>query len=291
MFSRFFHRRRAFTLFELLVVIAIIAILIGMLLPAVQKVREAANRSDCQNNLKQLGIATHNYASANKDTLPPMLDRSPNGVPAYWITYYFSLYPYIEQDNLYRRVPYTDAWGNSNHNAVVKSLLCKSDFTHSAGIMPETGWFCTSYVPVHNLVASQNNYDPNKGVWITQGQYTIGNLPDGTSQQVAYVERFARFYPTYGWGALTVHPCSWSYWGWTQWTTGYGVWGLYTPQTTARTSGPGVLAHPYYPNTAHATEQVCMLDGSIKSVAASVNATVWSYACQPADGNPLPGNW
>src|SRR3954462_4453376 len=95
--------RRGFTLIELLVVIAIIAILIGLLLPAVQKVREAAARMTCSNNLKQMGTAVHNYASANQDRLIPGMTDGTSGNPAYACApFHFSMLPYIEQDNMFR---------------------------------------------------------------------------------------------------------------------------------------------------------------------------------------------
>src|SRR5437588_2888448 len=106
-------QRRGFTLIELLVVIAIIGVLIGLLLPAVQKVREAANRMKCTNNLKQLGIAAHNY-HGTYDMFPPGAVKYRNYNPAGTnnlqeydrYTWGVLLLPYVEMDNLYRQWPF-----------------------------------------------------------------------------------------------------------------------------------------------------------------------------------------
>ena len=120
-------KRRGFTLVELLVVIAIIATLIGLLLPAVQSAREAANRSSCSNKMRQLALGLHNFASARRDTFPAANDRA-RGVPGYsWITH---LLPMAEETALYERIKVT----GSNFSQVIltsgsvqlAALICPS---------------------------------------------------------------------------------------------------------------------------------------------------------------------
>jgi prepilin-type N-terminal cleavage/methylation domain-containing protein len=184
------RRRIAFTLIELLVVIAIIAILIGLLLPAVQKVREAAARMKCQNNLKQLALALHNYHDVNKQ-FPYGKGPSYAGAPVYarW-SVHSQLLPFIEQDPLYKSIDFTfppetpgmagvlafmPAYQNPGRQnaaacrAAVSTFICPSDGTQVDGEWP-----------------GQNNYLASQGVQflcdLTESQPSTvapGERPDG----------------------------------------------------------------------------------------------------------------
>ena len=121
------ERRSAVTLLELLVVIGIIATLIGLLLPAVQKVREAAHRTACSNFLRQSGLAVHQFSDDNKSRIPPALG---NVGAMVWGSYWFHLLPYIEQDPLYKKSQVGGSYNAMNNGVYTQPIplwFCSSD--------------------------------------------------------------------------------------------------------------------------------------------------------------------
>lgn len=148
------HARRGFTLIELLVVIAIIAILIALLLPAVQQAREAARRSQCKNNLKQLGLAMHNYLDTHR-VLPPGYVQTPTVHNEFtWVTF---LMPYLEQQALYSKIDFTLGSGSAVPGTV----------NHEVTSTPLVAMQCPSDVDSKSLVAgflARGNYGASNGV-------------------------------------------------------------------------------------------------------------------------------
>jgi len=187
------RRRRGFTLIELLVVIAIIGILVALLLPAVQQAREAARRTQCKNNLKQIGLAIHNYIDAH-GTMPLCLSGMPKA-----LSVHAYLLPYFDQSNLYHTIDFNSAWNSATNAAAaatkVTSFLCPSD---SYQMVP-AGWAANSYranqgsgilFSQPSTVVGNVNYNmpmPN-GVFIPGFSLPIAEVRDGTSNTAAFSE-------------------------------------------------------------------------------------------------------
>jgi prepilin-type N-terminal cleavage/methylation domain-containing protein len=189
--------RRGFTLIELLVVIAIIAILIGLLLPAVQKIRDAAARMQCTNHVKQLALACHNYEST-AGTLPPFSIATGSE----YGSAHFLILPYIEQDNLYRQ-----ANGNSFNirTSAVKVFACPKDptvqngvFTSQAVNYPFNGT-APNRISVNGVPYGASSYAINGQIVTavmlnghpTQGAMAVAQIADGSSNTVLFAERMA----------------------------------------------------------------------------------------------------
>jgi prepilin-type N-terminal cleavage/methylation domain-containing protein/prepilin-type processing-associated H-X9-DG protein len=312
------RHRFAMTLIELLVVIAIIAVLLGLLLPAVQKVREAANRARCTNNLKQIGIAI-NHTDAAHGALPPLCAPSgylPDMTTAaaadyngFNYTVFTWLLPYVEQDALFRSLgnnvkcpPFPDGYCGGQYMRVVKTYVCPSDPSHQDGMCLTTSFNA-------NLFAGSSyganyftfgNPEAASDALRVQGNNRLSNFPDGTSNTIVFAEVFV----TCG---SAGDPNSAGTEGslWADSTT------LWRPVICHNSTDKSINKGGYYPcdlfqvkpdpffqcdpskaNSPHAGGiNVCLGDGSVRFVAASISAGTWAAACDPRDGVPLGSDW
>jgi len=307
---RFFSKWRwpaGFTLIELLVVIAIIAILIGLLVPAVQKVREAAARTQCLNNIKQIVLATHSYNDSNQHLPAAYTEVAP------WYTLQFSILPYIEQGNTF-----TAANGNPQnvYTQIIKIYICPADGSLNAS-------------QVGNNVgrgsdgnAASCSYACNVMVFQPQGPGNLANaMPDGTSQTVMFAERYKMCAPGYSSGNWCPNGCTYPCWGvhpnfqYGGWDTpGFGfaedsgpITGNIGPgfsQNYPSTPAKGLTSPPfqvapqvtacdwYVTQGAHSSGMaVGMGDGSSRTVSSGMSVNTWWSACMPNDGIPLGADW
>jgi prepilin-type N-terminal cleavage/methylation domain-containing protein len=290
------ERRPALTLLELLVVLAIIGVLIMLLLPAVQKVREAANRLKCSNNLWRTAVATHNFHDTYNQ-LPPAIGSVGGGSG----TWFFHLLPFIEQDPLYQssRVggTYTVA-APGVYDRPIQVWLCPSDPSVGPGgtVTDDTGtaWGACSYAAnnwialcVINASGSNYNIDYN-------GVARWESVTDGLSQTVLYGEKYA----TCTNAANPIGGCSWSYY-----RTDAAAWPLWAGLGPVINSQSMFQVQPRQGNciawaigglgsTSHPSGMmVCMCDGSVHLLAAGLDPTIWWHLNTPRGGEPIPGDW
>ena len=301
-------RKPGFTLIELLVVIAIIAILIGLLLPAVQKVREAAYRMKCQNNLKQIGLAVHNY-ELTKGKVPPAWipdrggatfntnhgvinsGRQNEAIPITGTIHYLIL-PYIEQDNLYQAGRNSTTTYNSSTpgvpDTIVNIYLCPVDSTLNSN-KQRYNYASTNYAA--NLMI----FDPKGPGTVTQ------SMPNGTSNTVIFAERYKVCEPT--WGGYTgpawaMHP---AYVGHAWDTPVYGTHEAGHPHDPSFDGGTGFAFQVApAPNAcdwrvtqgAHTGVMNALLgDGSVRGVSESITVQTWLTANHPKIRQPLGSDW
>ena len=294
------RERAGFTLIELLVVIAIIAVLIGLLLPAVQKVRQAAARMQSANNLKQITLAVHNYEGvANK--LPGNAITLPNGLR---VSCHYLLLPFVEQDNLYTASGVSNAAYLANAKTVIKPFIAPLDTSLPGSTVTINGtvWAASNYAANHAIFGYPGNGTNWVGFvnndWDNKGR-KIETISDGASNTVMFGERYAQCSSG---GSLWAYrntdpaPTGPSYPGWARMSFFPANW-VSNNHSTPFTAVPPQIqpkvanCSPYNLQSFSSSGcQISMCDGSVRTVPTAISSTVWFAAIWPDDGLAL-GDW
>jgi len=292
------RRWRAFTLIELLVVIAIIAILIGLLLPAVQKVREAAARMSCTNNLKQLSLACINCADTNQGKLPPSIGLYPNRTASdgnadggIWLC----LLPYIEQDPLYKAsyakpepndrnggLGTYSQWTTPIQQARLKAVICPSDYTLDPDETARSSYGVNGQIFRHNYQWG------NVGL----SRYPA-SIVDGTSNTIFFTEKLAHCDPNY---PNSTYPDNyWPDWGPIIASSdnpgGSGVTGVAAMFQLQPDGNPANCDGRRASSPHTGGINVALGDGSVRFIGARVTPATWWAAMTPNQRDTLGNDW
>jgi prepilin-type N-terminal cleavage/methylation domain-containing protein len=290
------HRVAGFTLIELLVVIAIIAVLIGLLVPAVQKVREAANVITCTNNLKQLALACHNAADVHHTELPPAYYYYPQSATnSFRMGTLMWLLPYIEQQALFNTAQKVGTEGQINPTAVVPIFQCPSDATLNAGpgALNVSNAVFASYAANGQVFGTITT---SGGTNVTSMIENGGNklptsIPDGTSNTIFFTEKVA--YCSNPQGATEWNDTGIGHLSALIGNSGSGV-GLtgcspnIKPQFSITSSNNCLY---YWPSSCHSVLVVAMGDGSVRGINPTISQNTFNIALVPNDDLPLPSDW